>query len=599
MEEDRNTEFAIWTFNGARFDLVLLIDKLLAFEDVQLKGSIGHVKYLKIGNVYFYDFYKISPRGGLAAQAKSFKLPADLMKGNFDHSKVNKNNFSSAEILGEATVYCIQDCLVLRGLVWKWFELAQNEFKIDPYVYSTSQCAVRLFTEHFCKDTIVGVPLKHYDVIRSSYYGGVCQVFRSNNITEELVGSVGAGVIQRQGIPGLDSERQLDGEDLNNNANLMIASNQVEKIYCYDFNSAYPYQLYEKYIPIEMSGTDAIACARNEVNYESWEKVKFIDYYLYFVVEIKWTEGWLYPMFGERTKKGLVYKINLNPRWIWGVELNTCFKHKAVDKVRVVKHFQFNASRVTRQFVDTLYKKKVEYTKLHGQKPTEGYDILVYFYKLMLNSFYGKTAQKLYPRKEIVSDSKLAYLCASNQEENEIDNIRSVGDNLFEVTFIGKDDEYRTQIGGCVHIASFVTAAARSDLWDAIYSLTSGTKKNLFYCDTDSIMCSEPLPAELVDEHKLGKLKLEKVARKGVFLAPKVYKLELENGDTIKRFKGIPEKVLKDQHYEDLREKGNVTINIGDILVRKGCQIVSVNITKNCKVIYKRNFDTNGYSNPL
>src|SRR6267142_159046 len=53
----------------------------------------------------------------------------------------------------------------------------------------------------------------------------------------------------------------------------------------------------------------------------------------------------------------------------------------------------------------------------------------------------------------------------------------------------------------------------------------------LYYSDTDSIYIDKPLPPEMVDSKSLGKMKLENVLTKAIFLAPKVYYLETVEGN--------------------------------------------------------------------
>ncbi|KDQ05583.1 hypothetical protein BOTBODRAFT_81997, partial [Botryobasidium botryosum FD-172 SS1] len=70
-------------------------------------------------------------------------------------------------------------------------------------------------------------------------------------------------------------------------------------------------------------------------------------------------------------------------------------------------------------------------------------------------------------------------------------------------------------------ISAAVTAYARMNIYQYKDSVVKqgGT---LYYSDTDSIFTSMPLPESMVSA-ELGKMKLEYVASRAVFLAPKVY----------------------------------------------------------------------------
>jgi DNA polymerase elongation subunit (family B) len=49
---------------------------------------------------------------------------------------------------------------------------------------------------------------------------------------------------------------------------------------------------------------------------------------------------------------------------------------------------------------------------------------------------------------------------------------------------------------------------------------------NLYYTDTDSLYFDGPIPETFISSTELGKLKLEGIYDKAIFLAPKVYALK-------------------------------------------------------------------------
>lgn len=85
-------------------------------------------------------------------------------------------------------------------------------------------------------------------------------------------------------------------------------------------------------------------------------------------------------------------------------------------------------------------------------------------------------------------------------------------------------------------ISAAVTAYARCNIYqykDAIIK-AGGT---LYYSDTDSVFSSIPLPEYLIG-WELGKMKLEYVADRAVFLAPKVYGTQFKDGSFKLKIKG-------------------------------------------------------------
>lgn len=114
-----------------------------------------------------------------------------------------------------------------------------------------------------------------------------------------------------------------------------------------------------------------------------------------------------------------------------------------------------------------------------------------------------------------------------------------------------------------VQVGAYVTSYARLVLLDALRK--QAAKGTVYYCDTDSIVCSAPLPPEMIDPYEIGKWDLEAELYSGLFLQPKVYtenkkmtekqiKKGLTENRTI-RFKGVSKKrqaELNERFYQDI-----------------------------------------------
>jgi len=72
----------------------------------------------------------------------------------------------------------------------------------------------------------------------------------------------------------------------------------------------------------------------------------------------------------------------------------------------------------------------------------------------------------------------------------------------------------------------------------------------LYYSDTDSLVFNAFLPPEVCDSAKLGQLKLEHTFREGIFAAPNIYYLELDNGTIVTKCKGYSGKLSKSQYLK-------------------------------------------------
>jgi NADPH-dependent 2,4-dienoyl-CoA reductase/sulfur reductase-like enzyme len=82
------------------------------------------------------------------------------------------------------------------------------------------------------------------------------------------------------------------------------------------------------------------------------------------------------------------------------------------------------------------------------------------------------------------------------------------------------------------------------------------------YMDTDSIITTEKLPAELIDDNVLGKIKLEGTWDRGIFLGAKMYFLENATA-FVAHLKGINTNKLTNREliksqFETILNKGSV-----------------------------------------
>jgi len=127
-----------------------------------------------------------------------------------------------------------------------------------------------------------------------------------------------------------------------------------------------------------------------------------------------------------------------------------------------------------------------------------------------------------------------------------------------------------------VPIAAAVTAYSRMLINQyKLKALQSGL--DIYYSDTDSLVLNGPFPEEYCDPAKLGMLKLEHVFREGIFVSPKIYFLELEDGTSINKCKGYSGKFNKEQYLSllkgqslDLRiTRWTINLEEGIVQVRK------------------------------
>lgn len=539
----KEDKLAMWTYNGNRFDLIYLLEPMIEFPDFHLVGSFKTVKMLRIGNMNFYDLLRICPFGSLNKTAQFWNI--GMEKFEMDHDKITKQYLLEDEENGGAEKeriikYCIQDCNILRECVKKYKTHIMTKLKISPYVLSTAALSIKYYQTFFApasNKAIRGISESLYPIMKSSYKGGICQVIRKR-------------------------------------------PNPGEVIYEYDINSSYPAIMRDYPIPYEYTGKEEFKPVR-DIRGLCYDWIQ--DAALYGVNDLEWSEQAKYPTLPVRTNMGLRYIRRLKGLyWIWGIELKFALKtgYVAQGKIHVVHYFK--TGLIFHKYIDTLYKQRMA-ARARGDKISEQFD------KLTMNNCYGKLAQEIFNTKQVVSARQLMFWIEADKNIQMIKNIDKITDNIYEITM--NSNQYDQQIGGCVFVSAFITAAARTRLWEGVKDVTSNfTENTVFYMDTDSIFTSKPMSPQFIDNNKLGYFKLEFVVKDAIFCAPKVYWLQKENGEEVKKFKGLLNSALTKEHYQQLLEEKTLTITSGFVFNRKIGSVYKKDNTKSMFIIDKRNF---------
>ena len=134
------------------------------------------------------------------------------------------------------------------------------------------------------------------------------------------------------------------------------------------------------------------------------------------------------------------------------------------------------------------------------------------------------------------------YTCMRRDDKTALQPISKYAKYKDRIVYVNNEMgyiEYRSYIHSDtiqVQVGTYVTSYARLILLDAMRK--ANTAGDVYYCDTDSIVCSHPLPDAVVHPTELGKWKLEGKLKAGIFLRPKVY-VEVTDDETNIRFKGV------------------------------------------------------------
>jgi len=203
---------------------------------------------------------------------------------------------------------------------------------------------------------------------------------------------------------------------------------------------------------------------------------------------------------------------------VTGHELRAALDTGTFEIDRIVSAFEFTARITFEEFVDTYYTKRLA-AKANDE------DLLVLFYKLILNSGYGKFC-----------------LNSDNFKDWEMTGYDEILDEPWNMEIQNGDfilwskPSIQAKFYNVATGAS-ITGAARSQL---LRGLAKSTRP--VYCDTDSIIC-ESLDADS-DSKRLGAWKLESEGDEICIAGKKLYAL-YHNGSVVTDDKGKPKQASK------------------------------------------------------
>lgn len=179
----------------------------------------------------------------------------------------------------------------------------------------------------------------------------------------------------------------------------------------------------------------------------------------------------------------------------------------------------FDHEKLFQKYVEDLYKKRKDNKN----------NYLGTVCKLLLNSLYGKFAQKIERENILIHPNSTDY------ERYDLILVDELNDIWKYQTFV--ELPYILPA-----ISAYVTAYGQIKLFNFLYNY------ECYYCDTDSIFTTEKLPVS----DNLGDLKLVDEIKEAVFLAPKIYSYVTNQGFNKITLKGIPTRHLTVTHQDFL-----------------------------------------------
>jgi hypothetical protein len=167
--------------------------------------------------------------------------------------------------------------------------------------------------------------------------------------------------------------------------------------------------------------------------------------------------------------------------------------------------------------------------KNNSDKNTPDYTIS----KLLLNSLYGRLGMNPIMEINVIVEPDEALKII---DKHVVTNIISFKNGKELISFFedrsAEDNDFKRSINISIPISLAVTANAR--VYMSQFKSMGGIE--VYYSDTNSIDINKPLDPKFVGK-ELGKMKLEHIFKKVIYLAPKVYGGKTKDSDYV-RIKG-------------------------------------------------------------
>ena len=557
--------YKIYFHNFAKFDGIFLVTRLANIPNIIVDPCKHDGKFISVNITYnnisltFRDSLLLL-KGSLKALGKSFNcsINKDIFPIKFNDidyignvpdikyfNNINeleylnyKDKFSNKEwnFKEESIKYCIIDCITLYEILIKFNQLIFEKFHLNINNYPTLPSLA--FANYRCNyledDLIVGLFGEVFNDIKKSYTGGAVDMY----------------------IP---------------------INNYLEKVYCYDVNSLYPFIMKTCDMPI------------GKATFFEGDILKYdIDAFGFFNVEVTTPDNLLHPIIQihHKTNDGIrtVAPLGRFETMLFSEELKNAIKYGY--KFTIKSGYLFSRAKIFNNIINDLYNIRTNYPKS---------DPMNYIAKLLMNSLYGR-----FGMDDQFTELNILDQSAYNKFESKFK------DNIIGVTMLG--DKYLVNTkntsldvildnGSMSHnvniaIASAITSYSRIHM----SQFKNNPNYKLFYTDTDSIYINKPLDDDFISDKKLGKMKLEFIADKAIFIAPKVYGLITNDNRQIIKIKGLKDEAIKLLNLNDLESllyKNNILeistnkwyrdINIGNISIKD--QIYSLKVTSNKRIL--------------
>lgn len=496
----------VYGFNNSRFDNHFVLDAMLE-RNKSLKYNIpdgSSIKSIKYHNVKIMDialFYA----GSLRSCAEDFKLVRnklpdgspdpndkrpDLSKGVFPYAFADYQQFGYVGVVPELSFWESEHdrdtYLASETNGRDFFDMKAYTIKycmLDAQI-TLEMCLVHLkechgYVEKTWGDAVPGTKIKFDCRDCSTGAGLALKYFQQVFLRDEMYGSK-HDVLAKEKLAFFGGRTEVFKK--------AFESHENETLGYYDINSSYPASMCSE-MPFKFETCSAI-------NPRVFSRDELVPTNLYFASS-KYVGGdpEFIPSLLVRSPEGdVIATANTDFSYHWG-----CSLIDAIDngcEITISEILKYESRVVFKDYSETLYAERLKNKKTNPSKAL--------FQKLLLNSLFGKMAQRPYDNLTICSDSaQIADILSS--DSNKYLGFTELPNGKILVKY-SSSKGYKSYIGQMMRLASYITAKSRCNL---SYFMRSVGHSNVYYCDTDSVFTNATPPPELLSNHELGKWKLE------------------------------------------------------------------------------------------
>lgn len=559
-EKESIPRINVYGFNNTNFDNQLIFKELCSRNIIpNTSGSNNALKLICFNNIAIMDIHNFYA-GSLVSVANAFQIP--MTKGYCPYKFLNLERKDSNN---ETLLDVYYKGQVPKRKYWE----SKVAFEYTKKQYENKEFDLEKFITHYCLldcGITLDIVMKHREFCRKSIFienidGEIIEI-EMDNTRYPTAASLSMAMFKKSGLSGSyqtatddtisDEDKEewkkfhqkyfVSGE-MGDRLTLMKDNyyggrTEVFKAYYsttlhskifneYDINSSYP---------ASMIGNMPLKLVTSRIHNKDASRLTILDHCLYECNVTKTNDipDFISPLIIKSNDGTMVSPYNHESIVLWGVMVKELIVNDE-HKVHIIREDCYSSRDIFSRFINTVYKMKLDANNA-------GNEVLANFYKLILNSLYGKFGQKdrmktIYTFDVVSEDARLKNLGCTIMTISHVSRKRKNLDTntrrLYKISFYPPSSN--GGIGSLVRLASYITTKARVNLHSAMRAVGY---HNVFYCDTDSIYCTGTLPnyeevkdrkgkvisvSGFVHPDKLGMFKKENTTpiKKAIFLSKK------------------------------------------------------------------------------